>query len=356
VTVRGSDPRMFRDTADRDRFLACMARSSDSCRVRICAFCLLEDHFHLVLITPNTNLGRFMQSIQTAYAVYYNRRHGRSGHVVRGRYTARIVDEDEHLLRLTRHLHLNPVHKGSVTQLPVTERITFLRNYPWSSYPAYAHRSRLGEFIDRRPVLRLLRETGREHDHAYRDYVESAIERPDEELRETILSCCDCIGKDGFKDRINRIRYDLLARNGRSDREIRRLLGPCAVPVVDIMAVLSRQLGVPEEAFMTKRRNSLLRPVAASMLSRYGGLTNRETADALHMGTGAAAGKRIARLNELMNEDKNIAKLVKSIRDKLDSISGPTRGNTPRRGNRADKGRKKIENGRKEGKSATAGQ
>ena len=92
ITSRGNDRQtIFRDAQDRERFLERLADSAQDYQVRIYLFCLMPNHVHLLLETPLGNLDRFMGSLLTGYAVYFNRRHQRVGHLMQGRYGAQVV-------------------------------------------------------------------------------------------------------------------------------------------------------------------------------------------------------------------------------------------------------------------------
>ena len=110
VTARGNERReIFRDDADREHFLRVLDESVGRFEVRLYLFCLMANHLHLVVETPRANLGRFMHRLQTAYTIHFNLRHCRSGHLMQGRYGAKLVEKDAYLLRLSRYVHLNPV-------------------------------------------------------------------------------------------------------------------------------------------------------------------------------------------------------------------------------------------------------
>ena len=128
---------LFEDDADRLRFLGRLGERVEQFEVRLYLVTLMANHFHLVVETPAGNLGRFMQSLSTAYTVYFNRRHGRHGHLLDGRYKAKLVEGDDYLLALSRYVHLNPVHTVVMRQKSWEERIQHLRQYQWSSYPGY---------------------------------------------------------------------------------------------------------------------------------------------------------------------------------------------------------------------------
>ncbi len=141
------EKRLFRDDADHERFLDRLAERTEQFNVRLYLFVCMTNHFHLVFETPEANCSKFMQSLSTVFTVYYNLRHGRHGHLLDGRFKAKLVDGDptsprlrrasDYLLALSRYVHLNPVQVGSMKDKPITERIEALRAWRWSSYPSY---------------------------------------------------------------------------------------------------------------------------------------------------------------------------------------------------------------------------
>ena len=133
VMNRGIDRRLlFRCKEDAVRFERNLAETVDLYRVRLHAYTLLPNHFHLLVETPDANLGVFMQALQTRYGVYFNNRYGKSGHVYQGPYKAILVDAEEYLLKLSRYIHLNPVQTKEAKKKPIKERIKILHAYPWS--------------------------------------------------------------------------------------------------------------------------------------------------------------------------------------------------------------------------------
>ena len=84
---------------DHERFLERLAERVEQYNIRLYLFVCMTNHFHLVFETPEANCSKFMQSLSTAYTVYYNLRHGRHGHLLDGRYKAKLVEGDDYLLR-----------------------------------------------------------------------------------------------------------------------------------------------------------------------------------------------------------------------------------------------------------------
>lgn len=91
------------------------------------AYCLMDNHYHLLIETPEANLSLDMRQLNGVYAQRFNRRHGRVGHVLQGRFKAIVVDRDSYLLELCRYVVLNPIRAG---------RVEHIERYAWSSYPA----------------------------------------------------------------------------------------------------------------------------------------------------------------------------------------------------------------------------
>jgi REP element-mobilizing transposase RayT len=113
VTARGNRRQaIFRDDHDRLSFLARLARSSNARRWRVLAWCLLGNHYHLLLRTPDPDLDQGLRDVHGGYAQWFNRRHGVDGHLFQGRYGASMVLRDAHLLATIRYIALNPVEAG----------------------------------------------------------------------------------------------------------------------------------------------------------------------------------------------------------------------------------------------------
>lgn len=124
---------IVRDDADRDRFLATLGEACGKTGWQVHALCLLPNHFHLVVETPEPNLVAGMRWLLGTYTMRFNRRHRLSGHLFSGRYKALIVDGsgDGYLRTVCDYVHLNPVRARLLTPEEP------LRAYRWSSWPEY---------------------------------------------------------------------------------------------------------------------------------------------------------------------------------------------------------------------------
>ena len=157
VTSRGNERKaIYRDDRDRRHFIELFAGWRELFRLRLHAYVLMPNHYHLLLQTQEANLSRAMQWLNTSYTIWFNRRHQRAGHLLQGRFKAVVVDADTWALGLSRYVHLNPVrthqmeldkeqqraHRRGLAERAssevVQERLALLRHYPWSSYRVYA--------------------------------------------------------------------------------------------------------------------------------------------------------------------------------------------------------------------------
>ena len=129
VMGRGIDGiKIFRNRKDREDFLDRLAGLCEAHALSVCAWALMSNHFHLLLRTGNRPLSASMRKLLTGYAVNYNRRHNRYGHVFQNRYKSLVCEEDPYLLELTRYIHLNPLRAGAVKNLEE------LGGYPWCGH------------------------------------------------------------------------------------------------------------------------------------------------------------------------------------------------------------------------------
>ena len=129
VIVRGIERRDIFITDDRDDFVSRLSALLEETSTACYAWALLDNHVHLLLMPTEISLSVLMRRLLTGYAVSFNLRHKRAGHLFQNRYKSIICDGDAYLLELVRYIHLNPVRAGKVTDLDA------LAGYRWSGHP-----------------------------------------------------------------------------------------------------------------------------------------------------------------------------------------------------------------------------
>jgi len=181
---RGNDKReMFIDDVDYARYLHLLQHSAARFGVEVIAFSLMPNHVHL-FVKPNLHpLSRMMQHLNSAYCAWFNRRHGRVGHVLQGRYKSQIVEGGASALRVLRYILLNPVAAGKVAH-PA--------EWAWSSYRNTVAPGDGATFLALAEVWRMFDSTNIENArHAFKALIEQGMSPED---------ACDglLVGSEGF--------------------------------------------------------------------------------------------------------------------------------------------------------------
>jgi REP element-mobilizing transposase RayT len=265
VTCRGNARQpIFRDEHDRQAFVSRLGVSVATYQVTLHVYVLMPNHFHLVVETPRANLSEFMRHFNVTYTGYFNRRHGRVGHLYQGRFQAIVVEAETYLTELSRYVHLNPIRVARWRHVPVGEKLRYLRGYSWSSLPGYlttAKRSAVMEY------WLVLAGFGGDHErgrHAYARFiaegVQDGVSSPWEQLRGQVL-----LGSEAF---VERMRQRVRATRGAvREQPARRVLFK-AWEVDALLGVVARVLG-KEVRELCSRGGGLERAMVMECLYRY---------------------------------------------------------------------------------------
>jgi len=244
VTARGNGrATIFFTDADRLRFLDQLRDNVATASVLLYAFVLMDNHFHLLVRTPRANLSRFMQRLNTSYALYARYKHGRPGHQFESRFKAKLVEDDTYLLALSRYVHLNPIKIAACRRLSRAQRVRRLESYPWSSYPGHVDKKRAVEFVcydvlamyDTRPVAAR---------RQYRAYTHTCILDDDRPILEALQASRYAIGSERFVEETERRLGG--QRTGRSqDADV--ALPRAVYPIARIDAAVAAHFGLDAE-------------------------------------------------------------------------------------------------------------
>jgi putative transposase len=167
ITSRGNERKpIYKDDQDRENFLFALDKVNKRYHWLCHAYCLMDNHFHLLIETLEGNLSLGMRQLNGVYTQAFNKRHHRVGHLFQGRYKAILIQKDSHLLEVCRYVVLNPIRAGLVEGL---------RQWRWSSYRATAGEAKSPACLTTSWVLRQFSRKRREAEREYRQYVRLGI-------------------------------------------------------------------------------------------------------------------------------------------------------------------------------------
>lgn len=170
ITSRGNERKpIFRAEKDYERIIGYLESATERYGAQIHCFCLMPNHYHLLLETPRGNLSAILHHVNTSYTNYFNAKWNRVGHLLQGRYRALLVEKDSYALELSRYIHLNPV-RANLVEEPY--------DYVWSSYRAYVEGERSWPWLRRDFLLGQMSPDKKEAQKNYRRYVEEALGEP----------------------------------------------------------------------------------------------------------------------------------------------------------------------------------
>lgn len=156
VTSRGNEKKaVFKDALDRENFLNTLQQVNKRYNWLCHAYCLMTNHYHLLIETPDANLSLGMRQLNGVYTQLFNKRHKRTGHLFQGRFKGILIQKDSHLLEVCRYVVLNPIRAGMVENP---------QQWKWSSYRATAGQEKshpslttnwvLGQFSGKRKMAK----------------------------------------------------------------------------------------------------------------------------------------------------------------------------------------------------------
>jgi putative transposase len=316
LTARGNEKRsIFRGDDDRQKFLALLESWVERYRLRLHSYVLMDNHYHLLAETLESNLSEAMQWLNVSYSVWFNRRHRRVGHLFQGRFQGIILDAAAWGLELSRYIHLNPVRRqafalgkesrqrnrrgvGQVEGWRWDERVQALRQYRWSSYRAYVGLETSPLWLQREEILQRLGGRRAGWQNRYRRYVEEALREgvgvPWEQLQGQVI-----LGEPEFV----RSLEDELQGNRREQPSLRRLeTRPAWQQIVEVVEAMKQE----KWKQFRDRRGDWGRDVALYLGRQHGGLKLRELGELAGVDYGSVS-VALQRLERRRRQDQQLA-------------------------------------------------
>ncbi|GBE06280.1 transposase IS200 like protein [bacterium BMS3Abin10] len=213
ITSRGNAKRpIFKEDNDRTKFLETLQKVNKRYNWLCHAYCLMTNHYHLVVETPDGNLSKGMRQLNGIYTQTFNKEHNKVGHLFQGRYKAVLIQKDSHLMEVLRYAVLNPV-RAKLVEKP--------EQWKWSSYKATAGRQKPHPCLTTDWILSQFGRKKRQAEKQYRDFVISGI---DEDKICKDIRTKSILGEEDFvKTLLNYLRgYEDIQEIPKSQRYISR--------------------------------------------------------------------------------------------------------------------------------------
>ncbi len=259
-----SQEKLFKSSRDHEKFLQYLEKAAERFAVIVHTYCLMGNHYHLLLETAEPNLSVTMQWLNVSYATYFNRKHRRKGHLFQGRFKAILIDAENYLKHLSRYIHLNPV-RAKIIDTP--------EQYRWSSYSAFIGKQKSPKFLKTDWLLSIFGSNPKEARKNYKEFIEGAdintLKDPGKQLEGGFIL--------GDTDFVNWVKDTFLSRRD-DEKEIPQLkkLKPRVAPET-IVDQVSKAFNSEAEKIRKKglKRNKA-REVAIYLSRDLGGISCRD--------------------------------------------------------------------------------
>jgi len=261
------------------------------------AYCLMGNHYHLLIETPRANLDRVMRHINGVYTQRYNRLKKTDGPLFRGRYKAILVDRDAYLLQLSRYIHRNPIDM----KRPMAAD---LAQYPWSSYPAYINQVKAEPWLHRDKTYEML---GKKQKYSgYRAFVELGTDE------ETLSfygkgNLASIIGDKHFKETLIKQKQNL-----KVNVELAQLLSerPAVDDIINAVAKAYKvEISDIKERKAGRQAANLPRKLAIYLCQQYADMSLKAIANAFGLNHAGSISPAIRDIKRELNSDDLVKKI-----------------------------------------------
>ena len=322
VSARGIERReIFDGGRDNEHFLELLEICASRYKIRLHAYCLMDNHYHLLIQTPHANASKAMQWLNVSYSAWYNRKHQRAGHLFQGRFNSKLVDSNgAWAVEVSIYIHLNPIRvsalglgkndkkaEGQGWKQPNKEqiqaRLKTLRDYKWSSYSVYAGYAIKPKWLVCDELWQMGKIGRKSEKESYRMLVEERLKCGIEEDVLIRITTSLAIGAVDFVEKARK-----LVRGDRTEqpelRKWQRLL-----PFEKVVKALEQVKGERWKVFC-ERRGDAGRDIALLLGRRHCGLSLRELGSAVGGVDYHAVSKALTRIEKRMLSDSTLRSVI----------------------------------------------
>ncbi len=290
---------IFSDRQDYEAFIDLLKETVGMWHVNIAAYCLMPNHYHLLVHTPEANISRAMRHLNGVYTQRYNRRHGFDGALFRGRFKSILISADDYLLQALRYIHRNPLRSGVVNNLNA---------FPWSSHAGYLSDAPQWAWLHKRPLLSILKKN---HSN-WRSYYKRWVNVEDADDISKALDKKKWPALMGTTAFIDQVKNQVSTRHLDSDVTAPKSLRPAADV---ILRAVTTHYGVDTSQLMEKRRgnHNEARSVAIYLYRTLRRDTLKEIGRHFGIDTYSTVSSAVARMKERIAADPKLAQRIQSM-------------------------------------------
>lgn len=292
--------RIFLDDQDRKRFLELVGETCKLWKVKVYAYCLMDNHYHLLLQTPEGNLSRAMRHLDGIYTQRFNRGHHRDGPLFRGRYRAMLIDAEEYLLAVVRYIHWNAVQGRLASSA---------EGYRWSSHRGYLNAKRGPVWLEKEEVLSRFGKG----DKAVREYRQFMDDGVGQELRQFY--------REGYqrpilggKDFVRWVK-EKLGEKAKVTEEVPESKKTFGYGLEEIVRAVAAQYGIGVEGLQKTRRGRANEPRGMAIyLSRaLGGYKLADIGKVIGLGNYSSVSSAYLSMQWRIGQDRRLARKAKEV-------------------------------------------
>ena len=298
---RGED--VFAGKKDYNAFIDLLKELVEDYNVKIAAYCLMSNHYHLLVQTPEANISRAMRHLNGVYTQRFNKSYHCDGQLFRGRFKSILVDADSYLLELLRYIHRNPLESGMVDNI---------NKYTWSSHKAYLSGAKKWDWLHKKYILSLFSRNGGESIRRYKQFVsKETLEEINQILARKKLPTV--IGSKNFVDKIKELFF---ANKKHEEVPESRYLAP---DIDKIIEEVCKFYNVNKEVLFSSRRGLFNEPrnVAIFLIRRLRGGTLKEVGEIFGIEKNSTVSSVVERLKLEIEKNKNLNRRIVSLKAKL---------------------------------------
>lgn len=302
VMSRGNDGiPIFRDDEDRRLFLELLAEEISRSRWVLHEYCLMTNHYHLEIETPECTLSTGMHRFLGRYVQRFNKRHKRRGHLFENRFKNVLVEKESYGLELSRYIALNPV-KAHMVARP--------EDWPWSSYAARAGFKKPAAWLTIGPLMSQFGTEPKSQEHAYREFVLSKIGACDDLFERTIGQIY--LGTASWIDHIQ----ELLDTNERSEEYSRNQVHPGRPDIDGVLDAVAKTFDTTPEA-IKERHGTLDRRLVAYFAFEEALVPLRRIARSLGLKSAGGISQLVSRCRDEIIHDEEIRAVANACRSRM---------------------------------------